>query len=189
MNQADLDVILKGFKDGTVLLDIAHDAWLKRGIAIKKESKTDAILIPALGKHGKLEPVEKAVVIEIGDHVAIRLPKFGEYTDDKTGELKVHGGNFVLQLLDPRSKNKNGTPRYFMQGYYTAPAVAYLLDSFNAMGIMDAQGFKKAQLKVWNHLPFCKHHRDASKKDSDVKCLKDNAGYDKLDLHWKAESK
>ena len=101
----------------------------------------------------------------------------------------MHGGNFALQLLDPRSNNKNGTPRYFMQGYYTAPAVAYLLDSLKATGTLDAKSFKEAQVKVWNHLPFCKHHKDASKKDSDVKCLNDNAGYEQSDLHWKVESK
>ena len=177
MKQANLDFILKGFKDGTVLLDVAHEAWLKRGVAIKKESKTDAILIPALGKHGKLEPVEKAVVIEIGDHVAIRLPKFGEYTDDKTGELKVHGGNFVLELKNPITK------KYFQRAYFTAPAVAYYLDSLKAIGMTEAK-YSECKEAVIAHLPYCKKHNDSEKPDKDVKCLSDNAGYREADLHW-----
>ena len=169
------------------------ESWKAESKAIAKkclEDGTDVMEALKVHQQNKPKDVPDCILLD-GERLMITLPKFVEYYKEVDGEqvLKVRGGNFVLQLLDPRSKNKNGTPRYFMQGYYTAPAVAYLLDSFNAMGIMDAQGFKKAQLKVWNHLPFCKHHRDASKKDSDVKCLKDNAGYDKLDLHWKAESK
>ena len=165
------------------------EAWKRDGKAIAKQCLEDGTdVIEAMKVHQQIKPkdVPDCILLD-GDRLMIKMPKFAEYTKD--GGIKVHGGNFVLQLLDPRSKNKNGTPRYFLQGYYTAPAVAYLLDSLKATGTLDAKSFKEAQLKVWNHLPFCKHHKDASKKDSDVKCLEDNAGYEQSDLHWKVESK
>ena len=171
----------------------AMEAWKLEGKAIAQQCIEDGSdVMEALKVHQQSKPkdVPDCILLD-GERLMIKLPKFTEYYKDVDGEqvLKVHGGNFVLQLLDPRSKNKNGTPRYFLQGYYTAPAVAYLLDSLKSTGTLDAKSFKEAQVKVWNHLPFCKHHRDASKKDSDVKCLKDNAGYEKSELHWKVESK
>ena len=163
--------------------------WKLQGKSIAEQCIAEGTDVnDALALHQKDKPkdVPECIILD-GERLMIKMTKFAEYTKD--GEIKVHGGNFALQLLDPRSKNKNGTPRYFMQGYYTAPAVAYLLDSLKATGTLDAKSFKDAQLKVWNHLPFCKHHKDASKKDSDVKCLEDNAGYEQSDLHWKVESK
>ena len=169
------------------------DAWKAKSKEIAQKCLEDGTdVMEALKVHQQSKPkdVPDCILLD-GERLMLKLPKFAEYWKEVDGKqvLKVHGGNFVLQLLDPRSKNKNGTPRYFLQGYYTAPAVAYLIDSFKNTGLLDAKAFKDAQAKVWNHLPFCKHHKDPSKADKDVKCMKDNGGYDKPELHWKVESK
>ena len=166
------------------------EAWKLEGKSIAKKCLEDGSdVIEALAQHQKSKPKDVAEVIKLdGDRLVIRLPKLAEYTDND-GVLKVHGGNFVLELVDPRSLNKNGTTRYFQKGFYTAPSIAYYLDSLYSMGALKKEAYNSAKTKVINHLQFCKKHKDSTQPDKNVKCLNDNAGYDISDLHWSVASK